>query len=126
MTYPGLSIKSGVYLILMWIPAFLTRKHGVSSAYYQISFAMVLAFLGSLSTKKRASSCVYCFLIFLQLLLNKFDLFHLIALIGPLGAYLLLKLSKTIAYYTNADTNKMVCFRYFTLALGCLFSFAFG
>lgn len=124
-TYPTLSLKLGIYLTLMLMPIYLTQKNGVTATFYAINFSIVMAFLGSINTKKFGNAVFYLVIYFVLLTYHKFELFHIIAFIGPVGAYYMLKISKIIAEKMNGNTSKIMCLRYYVLSIGTLFMLPF-
>lgn len=115
---PGICIRFCIYLALMFMPIYLTQKHGVSTVFYCTNFSVVLSILGFINTKQYWRGGVFLVILLLILTHHKFGIFYLISIIGPVSCYFMLQTSKLIAMKTGGSTNKLMCLRYFLLAIG--------
>ncbi|MDQ5922063.1 MAG: hypothetical protein QG673_2122 [Pseudomonadota bacterium] len=116
---PLLAIKLSIGLALMFLPIFYTQKHGVSTVYYNLTFAIILALLGFIASKKYLSGFMLAGLMLGLLVWYKFEFYHCLAIIGPAGGYYMLTISRQIASNSKLSTLQLMCVRYIVLTLLC-------
>lgn len=116
---PLLALKLSIGLALMFLPIFYTQKHGVSTVYYNLMFAIILALLGFITSKKYLSSFMLAGLMLGLLVWYKFEFYHCLAIIGPAGGYYMLTISRQIAANSKLSTLQLMCVRYIVLSLLC-------
>lgn len=113
--YPIYTIVMGLCVLFILGPMFIAQKNGVYPVLYSLIYCIVFPAISYFYEKKRLRSLLLLTLLAITILFSPKNIYILVALIGPVSGYFLLKTAKSLAQRTNINTTQMMFIRYFSL-----------
>jgi len=94
---------------------FMAQKNGVTPVTYSLIFSVATPMISYIYTKDFLRSAILGILLLIIIALSTPNIYLIVALIGPLAAYFLLKTSRNICIRENLNTNQIMFIRYLLL-----------
>ncbi|MHC0449481.1 MAG: hypothetical protein ACRY3E_05300 [Candidatus Lariskella arthropodorum] len=123
--HPMYTITMGLCVLFILGPLFIAQKNGVFPVLYTLIYCTVFPAISYLYEKKVFRSLLLLVLLAITISFSPKNIYILVALIGPISGYFLLRTAKKLAQRTKINTTQMMFVRYFSLIFIAIFFIPF-